>query len=264
MPDAAQVLRDNGIVADPLDVIAASRGSGLELAAVAAKLKRESYGGKNVFGHDRVPTGGTYTPGGWVNPTNYAAYRAWSGAASGRQQGVGPAQLTYRPFQVAADQRGGCHVPRFNMEVGAQELVRCLKVGGGSYREAGARYNGGTAYAKASTAAQEYGRWLETEVVRWRRLLDATDRPVPAVLAETAGLPTLAEGATGSLVASLQAFLNKAFPAYSRIDLGPRRLGPQTVEVLEEFQRRSGIPTTPPFAVGAKTWAALAACGFRP
>lgn len=78
--------------------------------------------------------------------------------------------------------------------------------------------------------------------------------------------PVLHEGDVSDLVWRLQKFLVRVFPSYARIDVGPGptgRLGPQTVATVEEFQRRSGIPVTPPFAVGPKTWAALTKAGFR-
>lgn len=78
--------------------------------------------------------------------------------------------------------------------------------------------------------------------------------------------PVLVEGTSSDLVWRLQKFLCRVFPSYARIDVGPGptgRLGPQTRAALEEFQRRSGIPTNPPFAVGPKTWSSLTAAGFR-
>jgi hypothetical protein len=57
----------------------------------------------------------------------------------------------------------------------------------------------------------------------------------------------------------------RAFPLYSRIDLGLQRYGPQTVAVVAEFQRRAGVtgPDTDGRTVGPRTWAALEHYGFR-
>lgn len=90
--------------------------------------------------------------------------------------------------------------------------------------------------------------------------------PDPAPAPPSAGYPSLHEGDVSELVWRLQVFLNRVFSSYSHIDAGdrpPSRLGPQTRGVLEEFQRRVGIPTTPPFECGPKTWAELVRHGFR-
>ncbi|WP_394161550.1 peptidoglycan-binding protein [Galactobacter valiniphilus] len=53
---------------------------------------------------------------------------------------------------------------------------------------------------------------------------------------------TLAEGDTGADVKRLQAGLNKAFPAYSKFTgNGDGKYGPYTVQVVKEFQRRTGL-----------------------
>jgi hypothetical protein len=64
---------------------------------------------------------------------------------------------------------------------------------------------------------------------------------------------------------ALQKFLNATFPAYSHLDLGPQRYGPQTVAVVAEFQRRAGVtgPDANGRTVGPRTWAALEHFGFR-
>lgn len=80
------------------------------------------------------------------------------------------------------------------------------------------------------------------------------------------GRRTLREGDTGDAVAALQAWLNRTFPSYANIDLRPRRYGPQTVEVIAEFQRRAGVtgPDANGRVVGPRTWAALERHGYRP
>jgi GH25 family lysozyme M1 (1,4-beta-N-acetylmuramidase) len=90
--------------------------------------------------------------------------------------------------------------------------------------------------------------------------------PPPPPPPPTPVRPTLHEGDSSALVWSLQLFLNRTFPAYSHIDAGPgptSRIGPQTMAAVEEFQRRSSIPTDPPFAVGPRTWSELERFGFR-
>lgn len=87
----------------------------------------------------------------------------------------------------------------------------------------------------------------------------------PAAAASSSGRPSLAEGATGDLVAAVQRWLNATFPAYSNIDLGPRRYGPQTVAVVKEFQRRAGVTGSDAdgTVIGPRTWAAMEKLGFR-
>jgi Phage tail lysozyme/Putative peptidoglycan binding domain len=74
----------------------------------------------------------------------------------------------------------------------------------------------------------------------------------------------LREGERGPDVAALQAWLNKTFPSYSRIDLGPQRYGPQTIAVIAEFQRREGVtgPDADGRIVGPRTWVALERHGY--
>lgn len=118
---------------------------------------------------------------------------------------------------------------------------------------------------------------LDDRQARWDRCLRLGDALVPGPASSTppptsvgradaSTFPTLREGDTSELVWRLQVFMNKNFGRYSSIDAGtkpPSRLGPQTRGVLEEFQRRSGIPTDPPFGIGRRTWQALIDAGFR-
>lgn len=71
------------------------------------------------------------------------------------------------------------------------------------------------------------------------------------------GRPTLKEGSTGQAVTDLQAFLNRTYPAYSKLAVDGA-FGPKTTAVVKEFQRRSGLAVDG--IVGAQTWAKL---GFR-
>jgi hypothetical protein len=103
-------------------------------------------------------------------------------------------------------------------------------------------------------------------IERAHQLAGGAPSPAPAPAPAPAGRPNLHEGDTSALVWSLQLFMNRTFSSYSHIDAGPgptSRLGPQTIAAVEEFQRRVGIPTAPPFEVGPKTWAALEKYGFR-
>lgn len=79
---------------------------GLELAAAAVLLEKESAGGLNIWGHDPVSTGGHYRKGGPVTRENYTAWRPHRGRLGA--QGVGPCQLTWSGYQDQADDLGGC------------------------------------------------------------------------------------------------------------------------------------------------------------
>ncbi|GAA1402051.1 hypothetical protein GCM10009613_61360 [Pseudonocardia kongjuensis] len=275
MPSAVDVLRKQAIL-NPEDTIAAASAAGLPLAVMCAKLNRESRvkvggvlaSGQNVWGGDNVRGRGVlYTPGAVVTEQAYLRYRTERRAGRAGNQGVGPSQLTWHTFQDQADALGGCWIPRWNLQVGAAEMARCIKAGGGSLREAGAIYNSGKPYARAPEAAQEYGRWLEDRVRTWEALLrGATPSPATPPAGSSPQGGYLAEGDTGDYVQHVQRWFNTTFPAYARIDLAPKRYGPQTVAVVREFQRRAGVtgPDADGTNVGPRTLAAMRQHGFRP
>jgi hypothetical protein len=61
----------------PDDVVACAASSGLSLAVAASLLEQESGGGRNVWGSDKVDTGGAYVKGAPVTREAYLAYRSW-------------------------------------------------------------------------------------------------------------------------------------------------------------------------------------------
>ncbi|WP_205669992.1 peptidoglycan-binding protein [Amycolatopsis sp. CFH S0078] len=79
----------------------------------------------------------------------------------------------------------------------------------------------------------------------------------PAPAPAPSGRPTLQQGSTGPAVSELQAFLNRVYPAYSKLVVDGI-FGSATADVVREFQRRSGLGVDG--IVGAQTWAKL---GFR-
>lgn len=87
------------------------------LARCLAMLENES-SGRNIFGAD---PGGTALPRGWYNALvtedRYKVYAKRRNEGM-TPNGVGPCQLTATFLQVAADRRGGCWVPKHNMEIG--------------------------------------------------------------------------------------------------------------------------------------------------
>jgi hypothetical protein len=93
----------------------------------------------------------------------------------------------------------------------------------------------------------------------WNLAIFAAPSPTPAP--SPGGRPTLSAGSSGDLVKSLQAFLNHAFPAYSKL-VADGAYGPATKGVVAEFQRRAGGLAVDG-VVGPQTWIALVRYGFR-
>lgn len=248
---AADVLSAHGIQRAQF-VVEAAQFAGLDLASAAAMLEKESSGGRNLWGHDGVPTGGAYVKGSEVTRSAYMAYkRALEQGRAGRQ-GVGPCQLTYGPFQDQADDMGGCWEPTFNIRVGFRVLQGLIASYG--VRDGFRRYNG------SGPAAVAYADDMMARRAAWQARLAGSAAPGP----DTGATPrVLRSGDTGPAVARLQAWLNANYPAYSKIDLAPQRFGPQTIAVVKEWQRRTpGLVADG--VVGPKTWAALLAAGYRP
>jgi hypothetical protein len=242
---AAEVLATNGIQRAP-EVVELAAVAGLELAAAATLLEKESGGGLNVFGHDNVETGGFYVKGGEVTEEAYEKYKAHRAQLGA--QGVGPTQLTWPAFQDRADALGGCFQWDVNASVGFGILAGYIRSKG--VHDGFLAYNGAEAYA---TDAVE-------KLAVWRSRLGGTPPAAPIGAHQP-----LREGDTGPAVAALQKWLNATFPAYSHIELGPQRYGPQTVAVIAEFQRRAGVtgPDADGRIVGPRTWAALEHYGYE-
>lgn len=255
MTNAVDILAAGGILRAQL-VAEIADTAGLELAAAAAMLEKESSGGRNVWGHDGVPTGGAYVKGSEVTRAAYMAYKQAIEQGRAGRQGVGPCQLTYGPFQDQADNMGGCWEPSFNMRVGFRVLQGLISSYG--VRDGFRRYNG------SGPAAEAYAADMMARLGAWRARLSGAAAPSAPAPAGTPG--ALRQGDTGPAVAQLQAFLNANYPAYSKIDVGPQRYGPQTVGVVREFQRRSGVtgPDADGTIIGPRTWAKLLEAGYRP
>jgi len=117
------VLAQGGIQ-QPADIVTIAAAAGLDLAAAATLLVKESSGGRNVWGHDDVVVApDTYVKGGPVTESNYTAYRTAVQAGHAGRQGCGPTQLTFGPFQQRADDLGGCWRFEINCRVGFEILA---------------------------------------------------------------------------------------------------------------------------------------------
>lgn len=157
MTDAAAVLTAYGIgLADEL--VEAAQAEGIEMAAAAAMIEKES-GGRNVWGSDGVATGGHYVKGAQVTQADYLAYRAAVAANQILRQGCGPAQCTSAAYQVSADVLGGCWLPVPNMRAGfrgLQAMINAYGVYGGFEHYNG---SGPAAIAYANDAVAKYQVW---------------------------------------------------------------------------------------------------------
>lgn len=139
----------------PYAVMRAADATHLPFNVACALLEKESAGGANVFGHD--PT--IYVGAGRVTKKKYLAYRR-ERDRTGKMQGVGPCQLTWKGYQDEADKLGGCWKPYNNMLVGFR-LLKSLRDSQGSWTAAGTRYNG----------ASSYGHDLKVRIDKWHKRL---------------------------------------------------------------------------------------------
>lgn len=186
--DPAAVLGARNIVR-PAEVVELAAAAGLDLAAAAVLLQKESGGGHNLWGHDGVSTGGYYRKGGVVTREAYEAWKPHRGRLG--SQGVGPAQLTWPGFQDRADSRGGCWDWRTNVLTGFEILADLTRRYG--TRDGFRRYNG------SGAAAERYALDAVARLGQWTARLTAA-APGPA--------RTLREGDRGPDVEQLQRALN--------------------------------------------------------
>src|SRR5260221_3772312 len=108
---AEQVLAAHGIQR-PAEVVELARAAGLELAAAATMLEKESSGGLNLWGHHPVDTGGFYVKGDEVTDDAHQNYKAQ--LADLVWQGILPNQLTVPGLQDQAVDERGCYDCRRN------------------------------------------------------------------------------------------------------------------------------------------------------
>lgn len=214
----------------PAEVVELAAAAGLELAAAAVLLEKESAGGRNVWGHDGVDPGGFYRKGSEVTRAAYEAWRPHRGRLG--SQGVGPCQLTWPGFQDRADARGGCWDWRVNVAVGFDILADLIRRYGA--RDGFRRYNG------SGAAADRYAVDALARLGQWRNRLGPT-----------AAGPTLRRGARGLAVERLQHALN-ARGARLVVD---GVFGPATELAVRTAQRAARI--TVDGVVGPQTRAAL-------
>ncbi|MCW2767557.1 MAG: hypothetical protein JWO11_3516 [Nocardioides sp.] len=155
----ADILTAGGILR-ATEVVELAAAAGLDLAAAAVVLLKESGGGRNVWGHDGVIVApNTYIKGAEVTEQAYRAYLQAVTAGRAGRQGCGPMQLTWSGYQAQADALGGCWDWRNNVTVGFQALAQHIRNSGlrGGFRD----YNGSgpAAEAYATDAMTKYDVW---------------------------------------------------------------------------------------------------------
>ena len=168
---AADVLAKHG-TQRAAEVVELAAAAGLELAAAATLLEKESGGGHNVWGHDHVETGGHYVKGAEVTEQAYRNYKADRDRGRIGSQGVGPTQLTFKGFQDRADQRGGCFNWRVNCVVGFEILAEHI-------RRLGTR-DGFRAYNGTGPAAERYADDAMGKLAAWRSRLGGSSTATKA------------------------------------------------------------------------------------
>jgi hypothetical protein len=171
---AADVLAKHG-TQRAAEVVELAAAAGLELAAAATLLEKESGGGRNVWGHDNVKTGGHYVKGAEVTEEAYRNYKAARDRGQVGSQGVGPTQLTFKGFQDRADQRGGCFDWRVNCAVGFEILADHI-------RRLGTR-DGFRAYNGSGPAAEAYAKDAMGKLAAWQSRLGGGSLATMAAMA---------------------------------------------------------------------------------
>lgn len=234
---AADILAAGGIVRAP-EVVEFAEAAGLDLAAAATMLQKESGGGQNIWGHDNVPTAGTYAHGGEVTQADYLAYRQAVIAGRAGRQGVGPTQITWRGYQDQADGLGGCWDWRCNITVGFQALAAHIRTSG--LRDGFRDYNGSgpAAEAYADEAMALYREWCT-------RLGSPGPEPHMPPPPLTAGqVDEMHQQLLGLYDAWPGGMTDKAGTPYDLLQFALRQnvTGTQTYQLLDQFRREMLTP----------------------
>ena len=157
-------------------IVREARRHGLALSLVCAVIETES-GFRNIYGRDngarpnpiRSPQKGVLA----VTQDNYRAYLRHVSAGKD-PNGVGPMQLTFRPFQRRADKLGGCWKVGPNIRTGCEVLADNIERLG-STREGVRAYNG-----SGDDARRYAAKVLERQAIWHERLKGkAAAQPTP-------------------------------------------------------------------------------------
>jgi hypothetical protein len=202
------------------EVVELATAAKLDLAAAAVLLMKESGGGRNVWGSDGVPTGGTYVKGAVVTRDSYLAYKARRRELG--SQGVGPCQLTWSGYQDQADELGGCWDWRCNVRVGFTTLAQLQRQHG--VRDGFRRYNG------SGPLAEKYADDAMTRLARWTSPTPAPREDDDMTPEQARMLQVVYDQITGNNFKGWPTWAGGTEEALSLVDLG-RRANVETREL---------------------------------
>jgi len=144
-----------------LRIVLEARRAGIPISLAFALVEQES-GFRNVFGHDSQawrPADGKVTKS--------AVRHLLETVARGRpSNGVGLTQLTWPGFIRAADRAGGAHIPKYQLRVGFDHLVKCIQTFG--VKRGLSVYNSGS---PDNPKGRAYARSVAAKAERWHRVL---------------------------------------------------------------------------------------------
>ena len=172
---------------NPEAIVKASIRLDMPVNVVAALVERET-GGGNVYGND---VGGVFgrpsssTPPSYTKTVTEANYREFMRRirAGELSNGVGPLQLTWKPYHYNAEAEGlKLWLAEDNIYFGAREFLRLIRANGGSIIAAATLYRwgklDGDPSGKYPTGSSEYGVDVEWKSRVWAARI--AGKPEPA------------------------------------------------------------------------------------
>lgn len=152
-------------IRNPFHTVAALRKADVKPQTAVALLRKESGGGRHVFGHDHGSNLPDRPPYSGHNVTERRARLLFDSPFS---NGVAETQLTSKSLVQTARQRGGEWRPFVNMRTGFEHLGDLIRDHG--VQHGAARYNGGDSPLGEQNGAV-YGRDFVTQRTRAEREL---------------------------------------------------------------------------------------------
>lgn len=152
-------------MSNSLRIVVEAERAGIPISLAFAMIEQESSTGRNIWGGDPAPNGGTSNMHQQIVTKNrYKRYRDARGSrGQGGMQGVGPMQLTWWEFQDMADRRGGCWVPKHNIATGFSLLAGLIRQHG--------RHDGVKMYNGSGAAAERYAASVLSKQKHWHKVL---------------------------------------------------------------------------------------------
>ena len=147
-----------------------ARAAGLGIGIACTVVDKES-DGRNIFGADWGTAGVDKVPFTSL-PVTRARVQALLRHinSGGKSNGVGLTQLTFPPFIRDAEERGGAHRPRVQLDVGF-EILRDLTDKHG-IKNGFAAFNGGEGPGMFGAQAQAYAKDAVKVLGTWRKRLE--------------------------------------------------------------------------------------------